>query len=75
MLERTAPNYSSSSAQTDSNDISGVKEVMHYNLVFADTYCGHPGSQREWQPREQQHMDLWHYAAKIQISKARMPPR
>jgi hypothetical protein len=38
MLERTAPNYSSSSPQTDSNDISGVKEVMHYNLVFADTY-------------------------------------
>jgi hypothetical protein len=38
MLERTAPNYSSSSDQTDANDIDGVKEVMHNNLVFADTY-------------------------------------
>jgi hypothetical protein len=34
-LERTAPNYSSSSPQTDSNDISGTKEVMHYNLGYA----------------------------------------
>jgi hypothetical protein len=34
-LERTAPNYSSSSPQTDSNDIPGVDEVMHYNLGYA----------------------------------------
>jgi len=34
-LERTAPNYSSSSPQTDSNDIPGVAEVMHYNLGYA----------------------------------------
>jgi len=34
-LERTAPNYSSSSPQTDANDISGVKEVMHNNLGYA----------------------------------------
>ncbi|MGC3991147.1 MAG: hypothetical protein QM796_15995 [Chthoniobacteraceae bacterium] len=38
MLERTAPNYSSSSAQTDSNDIAGVAEVMHYNLAYTSSY-------------------------------------
>jgi fibronectin type 3 domain-containing protein len=35
MLERTPPVYSNTTAQTDANDISGVDEVMHYNLAFA----------------------------------------
>jgi hypothetical protein len=35
LLERTAPNYSSSADQTDANDIAGVKEVMHYNIGYA----------------------------------------
>jgi fibronectin type 3 domain-containing protein len=34
MLERTAPIYTNSTAQTDSNDISGVAEIMHYNLAY-----------------------------------------
>lgn len=37
MLERTAPNYSSTSPQTSSNDIAGVKEVMHNNLAYLGT--------------------------------------
>jgi autotransporter-associated beta strand protein len=38
MLERTAPVYTSAVDQTDSNDISGVDEVMHYNLAYTSTY-------------------------------------
>lgn len=37
MLERTSPDYSSSSPQTNSNDIAGTREVMHYNLAFTGT--------------------------------------
>jgi hypothetical protein len=37
MLERTSPNYGSTSAQTSSNDIAGVKEVMHYNIAYVGT--------------------------------------
>jgi len=37
MLERTAPVYTNSTAQTDSNDISGVAEVMHFNLAYVGT--------------------------------------
>jgi len=39
-LERTAPDYGSSSPQTDANDISGTKEVMHYNLGYLGTITG-----------------------------------
>jgi hypothetical protein len=39
MLERTAPDYSSSSPQTDSNDISGTNVSLHYNLAYADSYA------------------------------------
>jgi len=38
MLERTPPIFSSTSAETDSNDISGINENMHYNMAFAATY-------------------------------------
>jgi len=38
MLERTPPVYSSTTAETDSNDISGVNEVMHYNMAYAATF-------------------------------------
>jgi autotransporter-associated beta strand protein len=37
MLQRTPPDYSSSSAETDSNDIAGTNELMHFNLVYGDT--------------------------------------
>jgi hypothetical protein len=37
MLQRTPPNYISSDAQTDTNDISGTNEVMHFNIVYANT--------------------------------------
>ncbi len=37
MLERTSPNYSSTSPQTSSNDIAGIKEVMHNNLAYVGT--------------------------------------
>jgi hypothetical protein len=38
MLERTPPVYSSTTAETDSSDISGVNEVMHYNMAYAATF-------------------------------------
>ena len=37
MLERTSPDYSSSAAQTSTNDIPGYREVMHYNLSYVGT--------------------------------------
>ena len=37
MLERTSPDYNSSAAQTSANDISGTREVMHYNLAYLGT--------------------------------------
>jgi hypothetical protein len=37
MLERTSPNYSSSSPQTSANDIAGTREVMHNNLAYLGT--------------------------------------
>jgi hypothetical protein len=37
MLERTSPNYSSTSAQTSADDIPGYREVMHYNLGYRGT--------------------------------------
>ncbi len=40
MLERTAPDYSSTVAETNTNDIAGVKEVMHLNLAFSGTLTG-----------------------------------
>lgn len=36
MLQRTPPDYSSSSAETDSNDIAGTNELMHFNIVYGD---------------------------------------
>jgi autotransporter-associated beta strand protein len=38
MLERTPPVYSSTTAETDSNDISSVNEVMHYNMAYTASY-------------------------------------
>jgi len=38
MLQRTPPDYSSSAAETDTNDISGTNEMMHLNIAYADTY-------------------------------------
>ena len=38
MLERTPPIYSSTSDETDANDIPGVNEVMHYNLAYTSGY-------------------------------------
>jgi autotransporter-associated beta strand protein len=38
MLERTPPIYSSTADQTDSNDVPGVSENMHYNLGYGATY-------------------------------------
>ncbi len=38
MLERTPPIYSSTTDQTDSNDVSGVNENMHYNVAYGATY-------------------------------------
>jgi len=37
MLERTSPDYSSSSPQTNANDIAGTREVMHNNLAYLGT--------------------------------------
>jgi hypothetical protein len=37
MLQRTPPDYSSSAGQTDTNDISGTNEVMHFNIVYGNT--------------------------------------
>jgi hypothetical protein len=37
MLQRTPPDYASSAAQTDTNDISGTNEVMHLNIVYGNT--------------------------------------
>ena len=37
MLERTSPDYSSTSPQTNANDIAGIKEVMHNNLAYLGT--------------------------------------
>ncbi len=34
MLERSAPIYSSTAPETDSNDIAAIDEVMHYNLAY-----------------------------------------
>jgi len=38
MLERTPPVYSSTTAETDSNDIPGVNEVMHYNMAYTASF-------------------------------------
>jgi autotransporter-associated beta strand protein len=38
MLERTPPLYSSTTIETDSNDIPGVNENMHYNMGYGATY-------------------------------------
>jgi hypothetical protein len=38
MLQRTPPDYSTNAAETDANDIAGTNEVMHLNVVYADTY-------------------------------------
>jgi autotransporter-associated beta strand protein len=38
MLERTPPVYSSTVAETDSNDIPGINEVMHYNMAYTASY-------------------------------------
>ena len=38
MLQRTPPDYSSSVAETDTNDIAGTNELMHSNIVYGDTY-------------------------------------
>ena len=38
MLQRTPPDYSSTSPETDTNDIAGTNEVMHFNIVYADTH-------------------------------------
>jgi len=38
MLERTPPIYSSTSDETDSNDIAGVNENMHYNMGYGAIY-------------------------------------
>ena len=41
MLERTPPNYSITTNQTDAaNDIASTNEVMHYNLAFSGTLTG-----------------------------------
>jgi hypothetical protein len=40
MLERTPPDYTSTVAETDANDIAGVDEVMHFNLAFAGPVTG-----------------------------------
>jgi hypothetical protein len=41
MLERTPPDYSITTNQTDAaNDIAGTNEVMHYNLAFSGTLTG-----------------------------------
>jgi hypothetical protein len=37
MLQRTPPDYSSSSGQGATNDISGTNEVMHFNIAYANT--------------------------------------
>jgi hypothetical protein len=39
MQERTTPDYTSAADQTNANDIAGVDEVMHDNLVFGNTYA------------------------------------
>jgi len=35
MLQRTPPDFTTNIDQTDSNDIPGTNEVMHYNLAYA----------------------------------------
>jgi hypothetical protein len=40
MLQRTPPNYATNAPQTDSNDISGTNEVMHFNLAYQGTVTG-----------------------------------
>ena len=38
MLERTPPVYTSTDAETDSNDISGINENMHFNTAYGATH-------------------------------------
>ncbi|HEY3760449.1 MAG TPA: DUF1565 domain-containing protein [Verrucomicrobiae bacterium] len=38
MLQRTPPDYSTNIAETDANDIAGTNEVMHLNIVLANTH-------------------------------------
>lgn len=38
MLQRTPPDYSSTQPETDTNDIAGTNEVMHFNIAYSDTY-------------------------------------
>jgi len=37
MLQRTPPDYTSGVAETVTNDIAGTNELMHLNIVFANT--------------------------------------
>ncbi|MGH8024442.1 MAG: right-handed parallel beta-helix repeat-containing protein, partial [Limisphaerales bacterium] len=37
MLQRTPPDYGSSIAETDTNDIPGTNELMRFNIAFDDT--------------------------------------
>ena len=39
MLQRTPPDYSSSAAETDTNDIAGTNEILHLNIVFGNTHA------------------------------------
>jgi hypothetical protein len=38
MLQRAPPDFGTNAAQTDSDDISGTNESMHFNISYGDTY-------------------------------------
>lgn len=38
MLQRTPPDYSSTAAETVTNDIAGTNELMHFNIVYGNSH-------------------------------------